>query len=94
MEAQPLRTGREQKVAPTCRLEIAALLRAESKRILELRRLARPLRAEKHQRGIGRHHRALVGAEQVAGILGREGECDTITYIVACARGIAQEERQ
>ena len=40
--------------------------------MLQLGGLARPLCAEKDHRRVGRHHRTLLGAQQVARILGRE----------------------
>ena len=55
-------------------LEESALVGAEVEGILELGGLARPLDAEKRQRGVGGDHRALVGAEQIARILRRENE--------------------
>jgi hypothetical protein len=51
---------------------------AQVKSLLQLRCLARSLRAEEHHRRVGRHHGAGLRAEQVAWILGRENECALI----------------
>src|SRR5437762_5065604 len=72
MDADPVRTRSEQEVAAVRDLQRAALLRAQSKYLLQLGRLAGALGPEKRERRVRCHHRPLFGGQKVARVLGCE----------------------
>src|SRR5712691_10815708 len=62
----------QQKLSAACVLEQRALLVAEMKSALELRRLPGSLRAEEENRRVGGHNGSGIRAQQVTGILRSE----------------------
>src|SRR5258706_8889240 len=74
----------EQEFTANRTLDVCALLRAQAEGYLQLGGLARPLGSEKDQGWIGRHDCALIGAHEVARILGCEHQRAVVLADASC----------